>query len=149
MALTDQLVAALTRDLPEVDFDEEGDELLADLFPDERLLDPDRDEIRAELAGHQAVRSALDRFWPRLTAQRLVGDLLTSAERLATAGAALEPAERDLLRRPAPAGGDPAIAWTPADVPLLDEAAVLLGDDGARARRAEDRQAEQDRAELA
>src|SRR5215216_5421057 len=114
-ALTDQLVAALTRELP----------------------------------GHPAVRSALDRFWPKLTAQRLVGDLLTSAERLATAGAALEPAERDLLRRPAPAGGDPAIAWTLADVPLLDEAAALLGDDGARARRAEDRQAEQDRAELA
>src|SRR5215211_3470821 len=148
-ALTDQLVAALTRDLPEVDFDEEGDELLADLFPDERLLDPDRDEIRAELAGHPAVRSALDRFWPKLTAQRLVGDLLTSADRLAAAGAALEPAERDLLLRPAPAGGDPAIAWTPADVPLLDEAAVLLGDDGTRARRAEARQAEQDRAELA
>jgi DNA helicase IV len=148
-ALTDQLVAALTRDLPEVDFDEEGDELLADLFPDERLLDPDRDEIRAELAGHPAVRSALDRFWPKLTARRLVGDLLTSAERLAAAGAALEPAERELLLRPAPAGGDPAIAWTPADVPLLDEAAVLLGDDGARARRAEARQAEQDRAELA
>ncbi|HWD46432.1 MAG TPA: ATP-binding domain-containing protein [Actinomycetota bacterium] len=148
-ALTDQLVAGLTRDLPEVDFGEEGDELLADLFPDERLLDPDRDELRAELAGHPAVRSALDRFWPKLTAQRLVGDLLRSAERLAAAGAALEPAERDLLRRPAPAGGDPAVAWTPADVPLLDEAAVLLGDDGARARRAEARQAEQDRAELA
>src|SRR5215218_3723411 len=45
-ALTDQLVAALTRHLPEADFDEGGDELLADLFPDERLLDPDRDEIR-------------------------------------------------------------------------------------------------------
>ena len=41
------------------------------------------------------------------------------------------------------------IAWTPVDVPLLDEAAVPLGDDGARARRAEARQAEQDRAELA
>jgi DNA helicase IV len=148
-ALTDQLVAALTRDLPEASFDEEGDELLVDLFPDERLLDPDRDEIRAELAGHPAVRSALDRCWPRLTAQRLVGDLLTSAERLAAAGAALAPAERDLLLRPAPAGGDPAVAWTPADVPLLDEAAVLLGDDGARARRAEARRAEQDRAELA
>jgi DNA helicase IV len=148
-ALTDQLVAALTRDLPEVDFDEKGDELLVDLFPDERLLDPDRDEIRAELAGHPAVRSALDRFWPKLTAERLVGDLLTSAERLATAGGALEQAERHLLLRPAPAGGDPAVAWTPADVPLLDEAAVLLGDDGARARRAEARQAEQDRAELA
>jgi DNA helicase IV len=145
-ALSDQLVAALTRDLPEVDLPED-DDLLVDLFPDERLLDPDRDEIRAELAGHPAVRSALERLWPRLTPQQLVGDLLASAERLAAAGAALDPAERELLRRPPP--GDGEAGWTPADVPLLDEAAVLLGDDGARARRAEARQAEQDRAELA
>ena len=95
-----------------------------------------------------AVRSALDRLWPRLTPQRLVGDLLASAERLAAAGAALDPAERDLLLRPARPAAT-GVAWTPADVPLLDEAAVLLGDDGARARRAEARQAEQDRAELA
>jgi DNA helicase IV len=145
-ALTDQLVAALTRDLPEVDLPED-DELLVDLFPDERLLDPDRDEIRAELRSDPAVRSALDRMWPRLTPQQLVGDLLASPGRLAAAGAAaLDPAERALLARRGRAG-DPA-AWTPADVPLLDEAAVLLGDDGARARRAEARQASQDRAEL-
>jgi DNA helicase IV len=152
-ALGDQLVAALTRDLPEVDLPTD-DDLLVDLFPDERLLDPDRDEIRAELRSHPAVRSALDRLWPRLTPRKLVGDLLASAERLAAAGAGLDAAERELLLRPAPAGGDPdgaggSAAWTPADVPLLDEAAVLLGDDGARARRAEARQAEQDRAELA
>jgi DNA helicase IV len=145
-ALSDQLVAALTRDLPEVDLPED-DDLLVDLFPDERLLDPDRDEIRAELAGHPAVRSALERLWPRLPPQQLVGDLLASAERLAAAGAALDPAERELLLRPGPGSGE--AGWTPADVPLLDEAAVLLGDDGARARRAEARQAEQDRAELA
>jgi DNA helicase IV len=145
-ALTDQLVAALTRDLPEVDLPED-DELLVDLFPDERLLDPDRDEIRAELRSDPAVRSALDRMWPRLTPQQLVGDLLASPGRPAAAGAAaLDPAERALLARRGRAG-DPA-AWTPADVPLLDEAAVLLGDDGARARRAEARQASQDRAEL-
>jgi DNA helicase IV len=145
-ALTDQLVAALTRDLPEVDLPED-DDLLVDLFPDERLLDPDRDEIRAELAGHPAVRSALERLWPRLTPQQLVGDLLASPGRLAAAGAALDPAERELLARPAPGNGK--AGWTLADVPLLDEAAVLLGDDGARARRAEARQAERDRAELA
>jgi DNA helicase IV len=144
-ALTGQMVAALTRDLPEVDLPED-DELLVDLFPDERLLDPDLDEIRAELNSAPAVRSAVDRLWPRLTSQQLVGGLLGSPERLAAAGAALDPAERALLLRPAGAG-EPA--WTPADVPLLDEAAVLLGDDGSRARRAEARQAEQDRAELA
>jgi DNA helicase IV len=145
-ALTDQMVAALTRDLPEVDLPD--DELLVDLFPDERLLDPDLDEIRAELASAPAVRSAVDRLWPRLTPQQLVGGLLGSRERLAAAGAALEEAERELLLRPgAGDGADPG--WTPADVPLLDEAAVLLGDDGARARRAEARQATQEQAELA
>jgi DNA helicase IV len=142
-ALTDQMVANLTRDLPEVDLPE--DELLVDLFPDERLLDPDLDEIRAELSSAPAVRSAVDRLWPRLTPQRLVGGLLGSPERLAAAGGVLDPAERALLLRPAVAGEH---AWTPADVPLLDEAAVLLGDDGARARRAEARQAERERADL-
>src|SRR5512132_3821896 len=138
-ALTDQMVAALTRDLPEADLPD--DELLVALLPD-------LDEIRAELAAAPAVRSAVDRLWPRLTPQQLVGGLLGSGERLAAAGAALDPAERALLLRPgAGDGGDPG--WTPADVPLLDEAAVLLGDDGARARRAEARQAEQERAELA
>jgi DNA helicase IV len=143
-ALTDQMVANLTRDLPEVDLPTD-DELLADLFPDERLLDPDLDEIRAELSSAPAVRSAVDRLWPRLTPRQLVGGLLGSRERLAAAGDALDPAERALLLRPA--GDDQG--WTPADVPLLDEAAVLLGDDGTRARRAEARQAEQERAELA
>jgi DNA helicase IV len=146
-ALTDQMVAALTRNLPEVDLPSD-DELLVDLFPDERLLDPDLDEIRAELATAPAVTSAVDRLWPKLTPQQLVGGLLGSPERLAAAGAALEEAERELLLRPgAGDGGGPG--WTPADVPLLDEAAVLLGDDGARTRRAEARQAERERAELA
>jgi DNA helicase IV len=145
-ALTDQMVAALTRDLPQVELPTD-DDLLADLFPDERLLDPDLDEIRAELSSAPAVRSAVDRLWPRLTAQQLVGGLFASPERLAAAGGGFEAAERALLARPAADGGDPG--WTPADVPVLDEAAVLLGDDGARARRAEARQAEQDRAELA
>jgi DNA helicase IV len=145
-ALTDQMVAALTRDLPQVDLPED-DDLLVDLFPDERLLDPDLDEIRAELSSAPAVRSAVDRLWPKLTPQQLVGGLFASPERLTAAGGGLEAAERAMLLRPAADGGDPG--WTPADVPLLDEAAVLLGDDGARARRAEARQAERDRAELA
>jgi DNA helicase IV len=145
-ALANQMVAALTRDLPEVDLPD-ADDLLVDLFPDERLLDPDLDEIRAELAANPAVRAALDRLWPKLTAQQVVGDLLASRERLAAAAAELEPAKRALLLRRPGADGDPG--WTPADVPLLDEAAVLLGDDGARARRAEARRSEQERAELA
>jgi DNA helicase IV len=146
-ALADQVVAGLTRELPEVELPD--DDLLADDFPVERLLDDELDEIRAELKTAPAVRAAIDRLWPRLTPQQLVGGLLTSPERLEAAGGGLEPAERARLLRPAPAGGDDTGWWTPADVPLLDEAAVLLGDDDARARRAEARQAEQERSELA
>ncbi|HEV2886030.1 MAG TPA: ATP-binding domain-containing protein, partial [Jatrophihabitans sp.] len=44
----------------------------------------------------------------------------------------LRPEERDLLARPAPdPDTEPGQAWTPADVPLLDEAAELLGSDGS------------------
>jgi DNA helicase IV len=169
-ALTDQLVAALTRDLPEVELPD--DPLLADEFPDERLLDHERADVRAELAAHPAVQSAIDRLWPRLSPRQLLTGLFTSAERLAAAGGALDPDERARLLRPGANGdregtgggtaastsageasvgpaGDDAGWWTPADVPLLDEAAVLLGDDGIRARRAEARQAERERAELA
>jgi DNA helicase IV len=46
-------------------------------------------------------------------------------------------------------GGDGAGGWTAADVPLLDEAAVLLGEDGEAARRAAARGAEQEAQELA
>jgi len=57
-----------------------------------------------------------------LTPQQLVADLWASPERLAAAAPHLTAAERALLRRPR---GAP---WTPADVPLLDEAAELLGE---------------------
>jgi DNA helicase IV len=40
--------------------------------------------------------------------------------------------ERDVLARPVPGPDvDPELVWTPADVPLLDEAAELLGSDGS------------------
>ena len=80
-------------------------------------------EIRRDLAADPAVLAALDELWPVLTPQRLLADLLGSDERLASAAPGLTGAERALLRR------DPADAWTPADVPPLDEAAELLGED--------------------
>jgi DNA helicase IV len=148
-ALTDQVVAGLTRELPEVDLPD--DPLLADDFPVERLLDEERDEIRRELAAARPVRAAVDRLWPHLTAQQLLSGLFTSPERLEVAAAGLGPGERALLLRPAPDPGATARSgwWTPADVPLLDEAAVLLGEDDEAARRAAARQAEEERRELA
>jgi DNA helicase IV len=106
--------------------------------------------IRGELRATPAVRAVLDRLWPELTPQQLLAGLFSSPERLAAAPE-LGPAERAVLLRPAPdpAGGNGADWWTPADVPLLDEAAVLLGEDGEAARRADARRAEQEAQELA
>ncbi|MDG4824229.1 AAA family ATPase [Asanoa sp. WMMD1127] len=80
-------------------------------------------DIRAELTGEPGVRAALDRYWPPLTPQRLLRDLFSSADRLAAACAeSLTLAEAAALTRPATA------PWTPADAPLLDEAAEQLGE---------------------
>ena len=70
----------------------------------------------------------IDRLWPRLTAERLVRDLLSSPERLAAATPGWSDADRELLLRPASA------PWTPADVPLLEEADELLGVDDSAPR---------------
>jgi DNA helicase IV len=91
---------------------------------DENLLaEADLAEIRRELREEPEVRAALDWMWPILTPQQVLADLYASADRLATAAPQLTDAERDLLVRQRRGG------WTPADVPLLDETAELLGDD--------------------
>ncbi|GAA4929252.1 DNA helicase IV [Nonomuraea thailandensis] len=108
-------------------------------------LEGDLDELDLELAsrrlwGEPAVRRAVDGLWPELTPQSMIAGLLSDAE---------------ALRQAAPPGLDwrpllrpPDAAWTVGDVPLLDEAAELLGeDDSARrvaARAAGEEQAEQE-----
>jgi DNA helicase IV len=134
-ALGEQVVARLVADLPEVELPD--DDLINDDIPSERLLDAELREIRAELGAAPAVRRAIDGLWPRLTAEGLVAELLTSPERLAAAAPELTAAERALLLREPPGRRDGRGWWTPADVPLLDEAAVLLGEkDGGAAREA-------------
>ncbi len=93
-------------------------------------------DLRRELAQEPAVLEALDWLWPRLTPQRLLSDLFASADRLAEAAPELTEAQRALLLRE-PGGG-----WSPADVPLLDEAAELLGAVDTAARLAEARRDE-------
>ncbi|HEY3436498.1 MAG TPA: AAA family ATPase [Actinotalea sp.] len=83
----------------------------------------DRAEVLEELRSTREIRIALNLAWMPLTPERLVEDLLTRPARLETAGPQLTAAERAALLRP------PGHAWTPADVPLLDEAAELLGED--------------------
>jgi DNA helicase IV len=130
-------------------------ELLTELaWTEARVLDrpldeADLPEARARLWDTDGVFAALDDMWPLLTPQELVSGLLASAQAIrSAAGSLLTDEERVQLSRPA----SPA-AWTVADVPLLDEAAELLGvDDSAqkaarraadRARRAEERYAQE------
>ncbi|MEU2899987.1 HelD family protein [Streptomyces sp. NPDC001273] len=87
------------------------------------LLDPsDITQIRDELADNPDVWSAIDQLWPRVTPQRLVADFLAAPEGYLTAEDAAA------VRRPV------TRHWTVSDVPLLDEAAELLGEDDRLAR---------------
>ncbi|GHJ36134.1 ATP-dependent DNA helicase [Streptomyces sp. TS71-3] len=98
-----------------------------DPYDGDSLLDPDDiTQIRDELAANPEVWTAIDQLWPRLTPQRLVADFLAEPTHLCEEDAAA-------IRR---AGGP----WTPADVPLLDEAAELLGEDDRVARASAERE---------
>ncbi|MFD7700446.1 HelD family protein [Streptomyces caelestis] len=102
-----------------------------DPYDGSNLLDPsDITQIRDELADNPEVWSAIDRLWPRITPQRLVADFLAAPE------GHLSDEDAAAVRRPV------TRHWTVSDVPLLDEAAELLGEDDrlARARAERERQ---------
>jgi DNA helicase IV len=102
-----------------------------DPFDGSSLLDPsDITQIRDDLAENPEVWAAIDQLWPLLTAQRLVADFLAAPEEFLPAGDA-EAVRRPVTRR-----------WTVADVPLLDEAAELLGEDDRLARERAQRERE-------
>ncbi|MFF6877987.1 HelD family protein [Streptomyces sp. NPDC012474] len=102
-----------------------------DPFDGSSLLDPsDITQIRDDLAENPEVWSAIDQLWPLLTPQRLVADFLAAPEEF------LPAEDADAVRRPA------TRRWTVADVPLLDEAAELLGDDDRLARERAERERE-------
>ncbi|WP_131739087.1 HelD family protein [Actinomadura roseirufa] len=105
---------------------------LIDEAEDEPLLDEADLRLAKEALWHEpAVRAAVDALWPELTPETLLSELFADPAALARAAGEAGLAGHALLRRPA---GSP---WTVPDVPLLDEAAELLGtDDSAeRARR--------------
>jgi len=102
------------------------------------LLDQaDVDDIRRELREDPGVQAAVARLWPTLTPQQLLEDLYATPKLLAKATPKLTAEERALLARPRGA------EWTPADVPLLDEAAELLGEDDTEAKARAERQRRQ------
>ncbi|MFF5537112.1 HelD family protein [Streptomyces cinerochromogenes] len=102
-----------------------------DPYDGSSLLDAsDITQIRDELAENPEVWDAIDQLWPRITPQRLVADFLAEPDGY------LPKEDADAIRRPV------TRAWTVADVPLLDEAAELLGEDDrlARARAKRERE---------
>ncbi|MBN9798788.1 MULTISPECIES: HelD family protein [Pseudonocardia] len=103
------------------------------------LLDRrDVDDIRDELAESAEVATQLEELWPTLSPEQLLTDLFADRRRLNSVARRIPAPERALLERPAPdADVPPDLRWTPADVALLDEAAELLGDDGAARAAAE------------
>ena len=86
-----------------------------------QLPGDDRAELFDELRASADVRRELNWCWAPIAPERLLRDLYAAPDRLASAAPGLSPAERALLAR------DRSAPWTPADVPLLDEAAELLG----------------------
>jgi len=67
--------------------------------PKTLLDETDKAALRDSLLTDAAVEAALDELWPPLTPHEVVSDLL----------------------------GSPALGWSVADIPLLDEAAALTG----------------------
>lgn len=87
------------------------------------LEQEDRRMVLDDLRAHRDVRVTLNLAWFPLTPQRLVEDLWAKPHRLAEAAPHLSDAQRAALAR------EPGSPWTVSDVPLLDEAAELLGED--------------------
>ncbi|WP_415951816.1 HelD family protein [Streptomyces sp. KLOTTS4A1] len=102
----------------------------ADPFGGPNLLGPDdQAQLGKDVATSAEVHAAIAELWPELSPEQLVRELL------ADPAGYLPDADAEHIRRTSG-------PWTSADVPLLDEAAELLGvDDSAeRARQEAERQ---------
>ncbi|MFI7387159.1 HelD family protein [Streptomyces sp. NPDC049813] len=98
----------------------------ADPYGGPNFLGPDDiAQLGKGVAASADVHAAIEELWPTLTAEQVVADFLAEPVHLPEADAAA-------VRRPVTGPAD----WTPADVPLLDEAAELIGYDDAAERAA-------------
>ncbi|WP_256104133.1 UvrD-helicase domain-containing protein [Streptomyces sp. ODS05-4] len=118
-----RIIDALTAQLTE--------RLGADPYGGPNLLDPsDVAQIGKEVAANPEVHAAIEELWPALTPQDLVAAFLAAPD------GHLPDGEAEFVRRDTDAPEGP---WTEADIPLLDEAAELLGADDSAARAAAER----------
>lgn len=117
-----RIIDALTEQL--------ADRLGADPYGGPNLLGPDDiAQLGKEIATSAEVHAAIDTLWPPLTPRQLIADYLAEPTYLPER-------EAELIRRTTTGEAD----WTPADVPLLDEAAELLGVDDTARRAAVERE---------
>ena len=89
-----------------------------------REQEPDSaEQVRDQLASLPTFRAMLHRMWPQLTPEQLLSDLFAHPPLLRrAAGEYLSDDHLDALTAGTPCGG-----WSAADIPLLDEAASILG----------------------
>ncbi|ALV44831.1 AAA family ATPase [Arthrobacter alpinus] len=101
----------------------------------------DRSYLAEDVRSAHDVRVMLNLCWMPMTAAKLVDDMFSKPEILAAVTPDFTQAERDLLLR------SPGSGWSESDVPLLDEAAELLGEmdaSGGRAQASVDSQRKRD-----
>ncbi|MBY8880000.1 HelD family protein [Actinacidiphila acidipaludis] len=102
-----------------------AERLGADPYGGPNFLGPDDiAQLGKAVAANEEVHAALAELWPPLSPQRFLADYLAEPVYLPDEDA-------EAVRRARGAG-----EWTPADVPLLDEAAELLGTDDSAERAA-------------
>ncbi|MEU7035218.1 UvrD-helicase domain-containing protein [Streptomyces sp. NPDC046237] len=100
-----------------------ADRIGADPYGGPNFLGPDDIALLAKgIAASRDVHAAIDTLWPPLTPESFLADYLAEPTHLTDEDAAA------IRREDGP--------WTAADVPLLDEAAELLGVDDSAARAA-------------
>lgn len=94
------------------------------------LSNRDIADIRDEMAADPQITASLAHFWPQLSPQAVLSDLLTSPERIAAATPNWSASDREAVFRPTEG------AFSAADAPLLDELAEIIGvdDDGDEER---------------
>jgi DNA helicase IV len=84
------------------------------------------DDMRRSVRQQPAVVEALERMWPVLTPMELLHDLFGARALIDLAAGSLRADERAALHRPRSANVHD-VAWTRADIALLDEARARLG----------------------
>ncbi len=103
--------------------------------------DSDFAMLREDIRSSHDARVALNTAWLPLTPEKLLQDLYARGQWLASVTPGWSAEERELLRR------DRSAPFTVSDIPLLDEAAELLGEvptENAAARREEKLQQKRD-----